>query len=229
MRSACVVLVCLLPAVAAAQDAPAEPPATPPAAPAAAPVPAPAPAAPVPVATSALWVGAQLDLLASAHYTVAAMGQTATVSGSAAIGAEGLVDYRIGRYVTIGVAPRVFVGAEPDFSTGTGFQFDLRGRLTVGDEVAPRIRVHGIVQGGYSFLVHSFDYNSGMGGTQHVNSSGFIFGGGGGVAYTYSSRMLITGEISHQWGRQHATVQGVDFEASANDWTLAGGILVAMD
>jgi len=225
MRSACVVLVCLLPAIAAAQDAPAEPPATP----APAPAPPPAPAAPVPVATSALWMGAQLDLLASSHYTVNEMGMGGTVSGSAAIGAEALIDYRIGRYISLGVAPRVFVGAEPDFSRSTGYQFDLRGRITVGDEVAPRIRVHGIVQGGYSFLVHSFDYDNGMGGTQHVNSQGFIFGGGAGVAYTYSSRMLITGELTHQWGRQNASIMGVDVEASANDWTLGGGILVAMD
>jgi len=227
MRLACVVVVCLLPTVAAAQDAPAEPPATP--APAPAPTPAPVPAAPVPVATSALWIGAQLDLFASSHYTIAAMGQSFTISGSAAIGPEGIIDYRIGRYVTIGIAPRVLVGAEVDGSTGTGFQFDLRGRVTAGDEVAPRVHLHGIAQAGYSFLEHSFDYDNGMGSSLHVSSNGFIFGFGAGVAYTYSSRMLITGEISHQWGRQHATVQGVDYEASANDWTLAGGILVAMD
>jgi len=216
-----------LPAVAWAQDAPPAAPAAP-ATPAAAAVPAPA-GEPVPVPTSKLWFGGQVDLLASARYTAAANGMSATISGSAAIGIEGLLDYRITRIVTVGLAPRMYVGAEPDGSSSTGFQFDLRARVTAGDEIAPRVRLHGIGQVGYSFLEHVLEFNTGMGSTQTFNSKGLIFGLGAGIVYTYSSRMLITGEISHQWGRQHTTSQGMDVELSANDWTLAGGILVAMD
>ena len=91
-------------------------------------------------------------------------------------------------------------------------ELDLRARVTVGKEVAPRLRLYGIGTLGYSWI---FDFVTDTSGAEH-NVHGFIWSLGGGIAYALNPKLALTGELSYQLGYQGGTLSGVSFTAAAD-------------
>jgi len=194
------------------------------------PAPAPAPAAASPAEpTSKLWIGGQLDIPASGSMTLAAGGNTLGLDASAGLGFEGLLDYRVSKLVTIGGAPRLLTGVKPKNNSASGTQYDLRARITVGNFVAPRFRLHGIAHLGYSFIAHIFTVTDTSGKTDFFTSKGFVFGIGPGMSYAINPRLLITAEITYQWGFQGSHQLGMDVTANDSFLTIAGGLVAAIE
>lgn len=187
------------------------------------------------MATSKLWLGGAIDLQLSGSFRLEAtyMGMTSrdTADANSPLGIGGFIEARVSPYITLGFAPRVLLGVKPENSDDSGTEYDLRARLRIGNMVAPRINLHGIVTGGYSMIrgVFSvFDQTTGLR-DHYFNPSGLIFAAGIGVAYTINPRLLFIGELSYQFGWQHGEELGVDVEASSKFLTLGGAIATALD
>jgi hypothetical protein len=190
---------------------------------------APAPEPP-PMATGRLWLGPQLDLMAGGNVTLMAGSNTASADLDNAIGLGGLVEYRVSPLVTVGLAPRFGTPIRLHQATDSGTQLDLRARVTVGKDVAPRVRLHGIATLGYSWIFHVVSETNQMtGAMDYVTTSGIIFGLGAGLYYTLGPRLLLAGELSYQFGRQGTTIANTDVRASDNFLTLGVGLLTTFD
>lgn len=190
----------------------------------------PAPA-PDPAPTSLLWIGPQLDLMASGSVT-AQSGSNPSVSADldSAIGLGGLLEYRASPLVTVGFAPRFATPIKIHNASDSGNQLDLRARITVGKEVAPRVRLHGIATLGYSWIFHLLceqDQNGAC--ANYLTVKGLVFGFGAGIYYTISPRLQFAGEISYQLGRQGTTFNNADVRASDDYLTLGFGLLTPLD
>lgn len=198
------------------------------------PAPAPAPAttatAPEPQATGSLWVGPQLDIMAAGSITLAAAGNTASTDLDSALGLGGIVEYRVSPLVTVGLSPRFATPVRIHQATQSGSQLDLRARVTVGKELAPRWRLHGIATLGYSWIFSVVtEQNTMTGAMSYVTPSGIVFGFGAGFYYTINPRLLLAGELSYQIGRQGTTISNTDVRASDNYLTLGVGVLTTFN
>lgn len=187
--------------------------------------------APAPEPANLLWIGPQLDLMASGSVT-AQSGNNPSVSADldSAIGLGGLIEYRVSPLVTVGLAPRFATPIKIHNATDSGNQLDLRARVTVGKEVAPRFRLHGIATLGYSWIFHLLcqqDQNGAC--ADYLTVKGVVFGFGAGMYYTISPRLLFSGEISYQIGRQGTTIANTDVRASDDYLTLGIGLLTPLD
>jgi len=196
----------------------------------------PAPATPaaadaVPTASSLLWLGPQLDIMASGSVT-AQSGSNPSVSADldSAIGLGGLIEYRVSPLVTLGVAPRFATPIRVHNASDSGTQLDLRARVTVGKEVAPRIRLHGIATLGYSWIFHLLcEQNQNGTCADYLTVKGVVFGFGAGLYYTISPRLLLSGELSYQFGRQGTSIANMNVRASDDYLTLGIGLLTPLD
>jgi hypothetical protein len=196
----------------------------------------PAPAAagsasePVPTATGRLWLGPQLDIMAGGNMTVESGPNSASADLDSAIGLGGIIEYRVSPLVTVGLAPRFGTPVRLHQATDSGTQLDLRARVTVGKDVAPRVRLHGIATLGYSWIFHLVtETNQMTGAMDYVTTKGIVFGLGAGLYYTLSPRLLLAGELSYQFGRQGTTVANTDVRASDDFLTLGVGLLTTFD
>jgi hypothetical protein len=154
-------------------------------------------------------------------------------SGSAdttsAFGLGGLAEYRLASRVAIGLAPRFVVPVRIKNADDSGKQIDLRARVAVGGDVAPRVRVNGLATVGYSWisdLLAITDQNGNV--LRYQTASGMVVGFGAGLQYTINPRLMFTGEFSYQLGYQGTAVMGVDFEVSDDYLTLGFGLLAAV-
>ena len=201
-----------------AQPAPAAPPASAPA------------SEPIPTATGRLWVGPQLDIMAGGNVTLESGANSASADLESAIGLGGIVEYRVSPLVTVGLAPRFAAPIRIHQATDSGTQVDLRARVTVGKDVAPRVRLHGIATLGYSWIFHLVsEQNQMTGASEYTTTKGIIVGFGAGLYYTISPRLLLAGELSYQIGRQGTTVANTDVRASDNFLTLGVGLLTTFE
>lgn len=211
-----VVLVALLvvPSVAAAQ----------------APPPAPAPAAVETGPEPKLTVGGQLDLVAAGNFDIKVGNNEAGIGANSSLGVEGLLDYRVSQLVTIGLAPRLIAGLRPNINgAGSGTEYDVRARTTIGDFVAPKVRIHGIGELGYSWISHVFTVNGTTGSSMYVTPHGLLMVIGAGMTYAVTPRLRITGEISQQWGFQNTDYMGTNIETHTSFLTLGVGLVGAVD
>ena len=192
--------------------------------------PAPAVSAPPPAPQARLWVGPQLDIMTAGSVTLSAAGNTASADLDNAIGLGGIAEYRVTPLVTVGLAPRFATPVRLHQANESGSQLDVRARVTIGKDVAPRVRLHGIATLGYSWLFHVVAENNTMtGSSSYVTPSGFVVGFGAGVYYTISPRLLLAGELSYQIGRQGTTISNVDVRASDDFLTLGVGLLTSFE
>ena len=188
-------------------------------------------AEPEPAPANLLWIGPQLDILAGGSVT-ASSGNNPSVSADldSAIGLGGLIEYRVSPLVTVGLAPRFATPIRVHNATDSGTQLDLRARVTVGKEVAPRVRLHGIATLGYSWIFHLLsEQNQMTGATDYVTVKGVVFGFGAGLYYTLGPRLLLAGEVSYQIGRQGTSIMNTDVRASDDYLTLGVGLLTPLD
>jgi len=189
----------------------------------------PPPAPAVPEATDPLWIGPQLDLMVSGSVDVEANGQTASGNLDTAFGLGGVLEYRVSPLVTVGFAPRFAVPVKVNQANTSGEQLDLRARITVGKEVAPRFRLHGIATLGYSWIFGMFSQQNQMtGANESISTSGIIGGLGAGTYYTINPHLLFVAELSYQYGRQGTTIQNVDVRASDTFVTFGFGLMTAL-
>lgn len=170
----------------------------------------------------------QLDLMTGGNVTISAAGNSASGDLDTAIGLGAIGEYQLSPLVGVGLAPRLAAPIRLMNATDSGYQFDMRGRVTVGKEVAPRVHLHGIATLGYSWIVHVIsENNTQTGRSTYVTPSGLILGFGAGVYYSLSPRLSFTGELSYQLGWQGTTVSGTDVRASDNFLILGIGLLAA--
>ena len=170
------------------------------------------------------WIGGQLDLMPSGTLHESVLGMSASADMASAIAFGGVLDYRVSPLVTLGFAPRVVLNVKLPTNTNSAKQFDLRARVTVGKDVAPKFRLYGIGTLGYSIMLLPTDP---MGNTYHPH--GLILGFGGGISYAINPRLLFIGELSYQLGYQGTTAQGVSVSFGDDYLTLGGGLLAALD
>jgi hypothetical protein len=177
-----------------------------------------------------LTVGGQLDLVAAGNFDIKVGNNEAGIGANSSLGVEGLIDYRVSQLVTIGLAPRIIAGLRPNINgAGSGTEYDARARVTVGNYVAPKLRIHGIGDLGYSWISHIFTVNGTTGNSMFVTPHGLLFVIGAGMTYTVAPRLRITGEISQQWGFQNTDVMGTNIETHTSFLTLGVGLVGALD
>lgn len=171
-----------------------------------------------------IWIGPQLDLLPLGNLHAEAGDTTVDVDTATTVGFGGALDVRVTPYVSLGIAPRLIIGVKGDDDDESRNQLDLRARVTVGSEVAPRVRVHGIGTIGYSMILDAIEIAD-----ETKSASGLIAGFGAGMGYRLQPNLQLTGEITYQLGWQGTSFEGVDIEISDRFLTLGVGLLVALD
>jgi hypothetical protein len=142
-------------------------------------------------------VGAQLELMPTGSFDISLSGPTGNADASfdttTAFGVSGVFAYDVTRNLSIGVAPRLIMGVNftvPD-ATDTGDdakQFDLRARIAVHGEIAPKLQIYGYAAPGYSWLIPPDD----------DNDSGFSIGGGAGASYDVTDAFYVNAELGYQ-------------------------------
>jgi hypothetical protein len=143
-----------------------------------------------------LWVGGQIDLIPFVRFEDLAD----SVPGPSESGFEAILDYRVSPILTIGVAPRVVLGVHPNGSFDRSiYEFDLRGRITLGGQVSDDLRVHSITELGYSSIENNVRLDCS---DTYLSSRGVVFGEGVGMVFR---RLML--EMSYQWG--HQSVGGI--------------------
>jgi hypothetical protein len=206
-----------------AQPAPPPPP----------PIPSSAPSVGSGISAARLWLGPQLDIMPSGSLNGEANGSSASFDTSSAFGLGGLVELRVARLVTLGVAPRLILPVKVSGATDSGTEIDLRARATVGNQVGPRSRLHGIATAGYSWMVNVLALTDANGNLiRYQTTSGLVIGFGMGGSYAINPRLLFVGEVSYQLGYQGTTVteppvMDLEVKAGSNYLTLGFGFLAA--
>jgi hypothetical protein len=170
------------------------------------------------------WVGGEFDLLpvGTLHESVA--GFNGSVDTATAVGFGGILDYRVSDLLSIGFAPRFLLEVKGQNDNSSSKQLDLRGRVTVGKEVAPSVRLYGVGTLGYSIIFLPADA---MGNSSQPH--GFIFSFGAGASYAINPRLHFFGELSYQFGYQSDSVNGTSFSFGDDYLTIGIGLLAALD
>jgi hypothetical protein len=122
------------------------------------------------------------------------MGSTSNSRDAAiAYGISGAFDYAIGRYLRIGVAPRLVLNVTPDDAadgTKADKELDLRARIIGHYPVQPGLDLYAALTPGYTFV---------LSGTDGIdNATGFAIGGAVGLTYDVSPKMFVGGEVGYQ-------------------------------
>jgi hypothetical protein len=181
---------------------------------------------PVTDSNAKTWVGGELDLMLAGQIDTTFDGVSGNSDAATAFGFGGVLDYRASPWITIGLAPRFVIGVQPNNGNASSNQLDLRARVTIGNEVAPRLRLYGIGTIGYSWIFDIF--RDDLTGDQY-NSDGFIWSLGVGVSYAINHRLRFTGEISYQFGYQGGSVDNFNFTVSDNFLTLGIGLMTPIE
>jgi hypothetical protein len=176
-----------------------------------------------PAAEPRLWLGGNLGVSPIGTIKVGVGDQTASGDASAAVGVSGFIEYRVTPLFSIGFAPNILLHVQADGADDSATALDLPIRLSIGGDVAPRIRVYGFASPGYSIL---YPPNN-QGDSTHP--SGFMIGFGGGAAIRVAPQVQVTGELGYQFRFLSTTQQGIDLSFQANYLTLSAGIAVAVD
>jgi hypothetical protein len=182
--------------------------------------------APVTDSNAKTWIGGELDLMLAGQIDTTFDGVSGNADAATAFGFGGVLDYRASPWITIGLAPRFVIGVQPNNGNASSNQLDLRARVTIGNEVAPRLRLYGIGTIGYSWIFDIF--RDDLNGDQY-NSDGFIWSLGVGVSYAISHHLRFTGEISYQFGYQGGSVDNFNFTVSDNFLTLGIGLMTPIE
>lgn len=167
-----------------------------------------------PASDPKMWVGGHLGLSPFGSLESEAQGMSKSTDPATAFELGARFEYQVTPMVSIGIAPTILFGVKGKDETDSSSQLDLPLRVTVGGEVAPRVRIYGFAAPGYSVL---FPPSSGTGDTQHP--SGFMIGFGGGVGYRIAPKFTLGGELGYQFRFLSVTedVLGQSIDVSAKD------------
>jgi hypothetical protein len=190
-------------------------------------VPALAAAQPVPPATPAVRIGAELALLPLGKLTTEIGDEKASFDSVLTFGVGGVLQIPLGNVFTIDLAPRVVFNVKSEDDTDSATELDLRARLTAGGHVSPNARLYVALEPGYSFLFLPIDPPAGI---EMSKPRGLTFGFAGGALLRVSPGVHLTTEVGYQFGFQSSTIkvpgQSVDIDVTASFLHVAGGILV---
>jgi len=96
-------------------------------------------------------------------------------------------------------------------------------RVTVGSNVAPRVRLFGFAGPGYSVIFLPRDASG-----RRFHPHGMIAGFGGGIAVTMSARLALVSELGYQLGYQGTRSYGVDVTFQDNFLHLGVGLVTSL-
>lgn len=161
-----------------------------------------------------LWLGGHLGLSPFGTLKAEAMGMSASFDAATAFEIGGRLEYQVAPLVSIGIAPALLFGVKEKDASDSSSQLDLPLRITVGGEVAPKVRLYGFGAPGYTIL---FPPSDSQGNTMHP--SGFMIGFGGGAAFRLAPKFTLAGELGYQFRFLSETVQvlGQSIDASLQD------------
>jgi len=167
-----------------------------------------------PASDAKMWVGGHLGLSPIGSIKADAEGMSTSTDPATAFELGARFEYQVSPRVSIGLAPTILFGVKGKDENDSASQLDLPLRVTVGGEVAPKIRIYGFAGPGYSIL---FPPSRGTGDTQHP--SGFMIGFGGGVGYRIAPKLTLAGELGYQFRflSQTEDVFGQSIDVSAQD------------
>jgi hypothetical protein len=174
--------------------------------------------------SSKVWAGGHLGLSPIGTLEESAFDFTATSDTASAFELGGLIELRAAPILTVGFAPTLILNVKGTDDRRSGSELDLPLRVTLGSEVAPRVRLYGFATPGYSILFPPPDSNG-----DTIHPSGFMIGFGGGVGYRVAPRFMVTGELGYQFRFLGTTQQGVDVSFHVNYLTFSAGAVVAID
>jgi hypothetical protein len=177
-----------------------------------------------PVSESGISIGGTLSVSPTGTFKASAGSVSNSVDLETAYGIGGLVEYRISRNVSVGLAPSVTLHVRGKDDTSSGTELDLPLRVAFGAPVAPKLRLYGFVSPGYTILYPPDSLDN----TDFGNPSGFMIGLGGGMATQLAPSVFLTGEISYQFRFPSTTVQNVDISLDVNYLTFAAGIVAML-
>jgi len=207
------ILALAIPAVVRAQGAPPPPPPLPGGSGTSA---AAAPGA------GAVWAGGSFGILPQGSFSVGnGMGGTVSSDLATAYALDAVIEYQLTSLIAVGVMPRyVFNVIASDATVDSGSMLDLRARVAVGLEVAPRIRAYGFGAVGYAIV---FPPSSAM----TSNPSGLTVTGGAGGSYAVNPRLRFFGEAGYELGFQSTSTNGMSTDTRANYLEIDIGIQAA--
>lgn len=192
--------------------------------------PAPAPAYPAPPAsnrTPSVRIGGEVALLPLGKLTVASGADKESFDPVVTLGVGGVLQIPLNDIFTIDFAPRVVFNVKSKDDTDSATELDLRARLTAGGYVAPNARLYASLQPGYSFVFTPIDPPTGV---EMSTPSGLTFGLGVGGAFRVSPGVHLTSEVGYQFGFQGSKVralgQSVDLDVTTSFLHLAAGVLL---
>lgn len=171
-----------------------------------------------------VWIGGSLGLspVGTLKAKIEAANLDASDDAAVAFQINGLIDFHVAQYVSIGFAPGIIFNVKGTNDDSSGSELDLPIRVTLGGPVAPKIRMYGFVSPGYSIFFPPSDANT-LG-----HPAGFMIGFGGGAGFRVAPGVMLTGELGYQFRFLSNTVNNVDFTLQDNYLTFAVGLVAAI-
>jgi hypothetical protein len=167
-----------------------------------------------------LWLGGGIELLTAGGVSTDGFGGTVSTDLTNATGLVGNFDYQASDLFTIRVTAGYAFGMKVSGDTGdSASAIDVRLGGTVGKEVAPRVRLYGLAQLGYS----SIRGNSNNGDVPDASGPTLTLGGGG--AYDLSPKLRLYFELAYEFGYEdHDYGNGRSFEYHVHYLELGVGV-----
>src|SRR6185503_9848624 len=148
--------------------------------------PAPAPAYPAPPAPNrkpSVRIGGEVALLPLGKLTVASGADKESFDPVVTVGVGGVLQIPLNDIFTIDFAPRIVFNVKSKDDTDSATELDLRARLTAGGYVAPNARLYAALEPGYSFVFTPIDPPAGV---DMSTVSGLTFGLAAGAVFRVS-------------------------------------------
>jgi hypothetical protein len=171
-----------------------------------------------------VWLGGSFGLspVGTLKAKVEAANLDASTDAEVAFQINGLIDFHVAPYLSIGFAPGIIFNVKGSGDDSSGSELDLPVRVTLGGPVAPKVRLYGFVSPGYSIFYPPSDADT-LG-----HPAGFMLGFGGGAGFRVAPGVMLTGELGYQFRFLSNTVNNVDFSLQNNYLTFAVGIVAAI-
>jgi hypothetical protein len=214
-----VLVVLLVPAAVLAQGAP-PPASSPPPVYGPAPGAPGAPGAPAAAGVGQIWLGGTGELLTGGDADVSLMGMSQSVSLSTAYAVNGLFEYQVSDLVAIGLMPRYAFGIKGSQTTSSDSlkMLDLRGRISLGQQLQPQLRGYGFGAVGYSIVYPPSTS------TDQTTANGITLTIGAGVSYAINPNLRLVFEGGYELGLQSITEAGVTADFHLKYLELGAGL-----
>jgi hypothetical protein len=131
------------------------------------------------------------------------------------------LDYQLSPLVSLRAMPRYVTNLKASMDKDSSSAYDIRGGVTLGTDVAPKIRIYGLGALGYSSI--SFPSSTGL-----DSASGATLTLGGGGTYTITPTIRLYAEASYEAGFQSVSVMGQSADYKLNFLDFGAGVQVAV-